>query len=330
MKYYTRQTVRGLMAAVSLMIAVMLIASASVCAQDYPNRSITFIVPLAPGGATDPLSRQFSALLEKVLGVNVNVENKPGGASTIGMGTVVRSKPDGYTIGLGINSTLTYQPLVNKGLAWKTIDDYQPIVKMVDVPYILAVRADAPWKTFEEFMADVKKKPGKIRASVSGMRGGPDLLVQEFNKVAGVNIATIPFTGGAGEALVALLGGRVESYISTGVSVIGHVQAGKVRMLAVFQKGKYDLFPEATPVIDAGYDVRLPGAYYVIAPKGLRKDVQDKLVAASLQVVRSEEFNKFCRANGYTVEVKGPEEVKAELAQYSKKFIDLIKFLDQK
>jgi len=192
------------------------------------------------------------------------------------------------------------------------------------------LRADAPWKTFEDFMVDVKKKPGKIRASVSGLRTGPDLVMQEFNKVAGVKIATIPFTGGAAEALLALLGGRVEAYVSSGTGVVGHVQAGKVRVLAVFKKGKYDLFPEATPVGDAGYNVTLQGTYYVIAPKGLPKHVQDKLVAASLQVVRSEEFNKFCRANGLVVNVKGPESLKDELSWYGTMYSDLIKFIEQK
>jgi len=145
-----------------------------------------------------------------------------------------------------------------------------------------------------------------------------------------VKTPTIPFTGGAGEALVALLGGRVEAYVSTGISVVGQVQAGKVRVLAVFQKGKYELFPDATSVFDAGYDATLAAEFYVIAPKGMPKDVQDKLVAASLQVVRSEEFLKFAKENGYSVDAKGPEALKAEIVQYSKIFSDLIKFLDQK
>ena len=330
MKYFTRQAARGLMVAVTLTAVVTLSVTATVCAQDYPNRDITFIVPFGPGGSTDPLGRQFAAQLEKALRGNVSIVNKTGGSATIGVGIVVRAKPDGYTIGMGTNTSLAYQPLVNTGLAYKTPDDYQPIVKMVDAPAILAVRADAPWKTFEEFMADVRKNPGKIRASVSGLRTQPDLAAQQLNMVAGVKIPTIPFTGGAGEALVALLGGRVEAGINTGPTVAGHVQAGKVRVLAVFKKGKFEFFPDATPVFDAGYDATLAAEFYVIAPKGMPKDVQDKLVAASLQVVRSEEFLKFAKENGYSVDAKGPEALKAEIVQYSKIFSDLIKFLEQK
>jgi tripartite-type tricarboxylate transporter receptor subunit TctC len=324
MKNFTRQVVPGLMA------AVLLCVTATAHAQNYPNRDITFIVPFSPGGVTDPISRQFTAQLEKALDGNVIVENKPGGSATIGTGAVVRAKPDGYTIGLGTNNSLAYQPLVNSGLAYKTPDDYQPIVKLCDSHSILTVRADAPWKTFQEFMVDVRKNPAKIRASVSGMRSSGDLTIQELNMVAGVKITTVPFTGGGGEAMVALLGGRVEALAGHGVSTLGQAKAGKVKVLAVFKKGKYELFPDAVSVFDAGYNATLPSAFYVIAPKGLPKDVQDKVVAASLKAVRSEEFLKFAKANGYASDAKGPEAVRAELVQQSKIFSDLIKFMEQK
>jgi tripartite-type tricarboxylate transporter receptor subunit TctC len=324
MRFLTRQPMRSLMA------AVMLSITAAAGAQHYPSRDITFIVPYGPGGSTDPISRQFTSQLAKILGGNVNVENKPGGSGSIGISSVVTAKPDGYTIGLGGNSPLVYQPMVNSGLPYKTPDDYQPIVKMVNLPYILVVRADAPWKTFEEFMADTRKNPGRLRAAVSGVRATNDLTMQQLNKAAGVRVATIPFTGGGGEALVALLGGRVEAYVGTGASTVGHAKAGKVRVLAVFQKGRYGLFPEATPVTEAGYDATLAPTYYAIAPKGLPKDVQDKLVNASLQVVRSDEFLKFAKENGYVVDPKGPEGVRDELMQENKTFSDLIQFIDRK
>ena len=327
---FTMQTARGWIVAILLIFAFALSVTGTAYAQGYPNRDLTFIVPYAPGGATDPISRQFAVQLEKALRGNVNVENKPGGSGTIGVGAIVRSKPDGYTIGLGSATSLVYQAIVNRNLAWKTVDDYQPIVKLCELPNVLFVRADAPWKTFEEFLAEVRKHPGKIRASVPGLRTGPDLTVQQFNQIAGVKIATIPFTGGSGEATIALLGGRVESQSSSGATNLGHVQAGKLRALAVFQKGKYEPFPQATPAFHAYGKATLLTMYCVIAPKGMARDVQDKLVAASLQSVRSEEFMKVTKASGYVLDAKGPEALKAELMEYSKGFSDVIKFLDQK
>ncbi|MCF8172977.1 MAG: tripartite tricarboxylate transporter substrate binding protein [Candidatus Methylopumilus sp.] len=316
---------------------VRLIFTAAVCAlpitavaQSYPNRAITFVVPYGPAGSTDPISRQFATQLEKILGVEVNVENKPGGSGTIGFGIIARAKPDGYTIGLGTNSILAYQPLVNQSLTFKTPDAYQPIAKLGEMPVILVVRADAPWKTFEEFLEHVRKNPNKVRASVSGLRTVPDLVAQEFNKNNDLKLRTIPFTGGSGEALLALLGNRVEATLFTGaVGIPGQVQAGKVRVLAVFKKGVYDPVPEAVSTIDAGYKTTLSAQFYVMAPKGLPKEVLDKLVSASQQIINSPEYAKFA-TEGYALDPKSPAELSAEIIRDTETFTELLKLLDQK
>jgi tripartite-type tricarboxylate transporter receptor subunit TctC len=316
---------------------IRLLLTAAVCAlpitaaaQSYPNRPITFVVPYGPAGSTDPISRQFATQLEKVLGVEVNVENKPGGSGTIGFGIVARAKPDGYTIGLATNSILAYQPLVNQSLTFKTPDAYQPIAKLGEMPVILVVRADAPWKTFEEFLEHVRKNPNKVRASVSGLRTVPDLVAQEFNKNNDLKLRTIPFTGGSGEALLALLGNRVEATLFTGaVGIPGQVQAGKVRVLAVFKKGIYDPVPEAVSTIDAGYKTTLSAQFYVMAPKGLPKEVLDKLVSASQQIINSPEYAKFA-TEGYALDPRSPAELSAEIIRDTETFIELLKLLDQK
>jgi tripartite-type tricarboxylate transporter receptor subunit TctC len=318
------------MVGVTLLGAVTLSASHSAYAQNYPNRDMTFIVPFAPGGSSDPPSRQFSAQMKKILRVNINVENKPGGSATIGTGAIVRSKPDGYTIGLATNGSLAFQPLVNDGLAYKTVDDYQPLVKLFDQYVLLTVRADAPWKNFGEFMAEVRKNPGKIRASVAGLGSTTDLALQMFNKVAGVKIKPVPFTGGGGEAMIALLGGRVEVSASQHSTTIGQERAGKVRVLAVLRKGKDSFFPGATPAFSTGEDGTLSSANYVIAPKGMPKEVLDKLVTASLQAVRSEEYLAFLKTNGYVSDPIGPEELREEIIRYTRSLTDLVKFMTQK
>lgn len=314
-----------------LMVAVLVSMSPSVYAAEYPDRDIRFIVPYGPGGGSDPISRQFSRQLATILGTNVNVENKPGGAATIGISMIVKSKPDGYTIGHGTNNGLTYQPFINPDIGYKTPDDYQPIVKQADVPIVLAVRADAPWKTFQEFMADVKKNPGKIRVSTSGMRAQPDMNLQLLNMVAGTKIVSVPFTGGGGEALIALLGGRVEASATVAVGAQGHVKAGTIRVLAVFSKGRYAPYPNAMTAIEAGYDVAMPTLYCVIGPKGMPKNVQDKLFPASMQVIRSEEYRVFAEKLGYAVDTStSPEALKAELVKNTEQYDSLIKFLDKK
>ncbi len=299
-------------------------------AQTYPSRPITFVVPYGPGGSTDPVARQYAMQLQKALGVEVNIENKPGGSGTIGTGMVVRSKPDGYTLGLATNSILAYQPLVNASLVFKSPDQYQPIVKLGEMPVILVVRSDAPWKSFAEFVQHVRDNPGKVRASVSGLRTVPDLLAQEFNKVAGSKLRTVPFTGGSGEALVALLGNRVEATLFTGaVGIPSHVQAGTVRVLAAFKAGTYDPVPGAQSTVDAGYKTTLSASFYVIAPKGLPAEVLDKLSKVSMDIVQSPEFVKFSK-EGYALDPKGAAALRNEIIRDTNTFAELLKASDQK
>lgn len=299
-------------------------------AQSYPNRDITFIVPYAPGGSTDPISRQFAGQLAKELNVTVNVENKPGGSATIGTGQVIRSKPDGYTIGLTSNSVLAYQPLVNKTLTWKSPQDYQSIVSLVDLPAIITVKADSPYKTFEDLLNAARKNPGKVRVAVSGYRTAPDLVIQELNKVAKIRLATVPFTGGGAEALVALLGGRVEAVSGYAPTVRAHVAAGTVRVLASFSKEKYAIFPDAESVVQAGYNVTLPADYSIVGPKGMPKEVLDKLLPAALKVANSKEFAEFASKMGLMLDVRDAKGMDQEMIDYKKTFSDLIEFMNKK
>ena len=298
-------------------------------ADDWPTREITFYVPFAPGGSTDPISRKYAELLEKQLKIKVIVENKPGASATIGTGAVVRAAPDGYTIGLGSTSSLAYQPLEMKGLSWKSADDYQSIAKLSDLPAILAVPADSRFKTFDDFMAEAKANPRKLRVSVSGLRTSNDINIQQLNKLSGARIVTVPFTGGGGEATLAALGGRVDGTCGYAPGMKGQIDAGKLRVLAVFQQGKYDLLPDAKPIGETPWKETFPVGYYVIAPKGLPQPVLDKLMAASKVIVASDEFKSFLKTNGYAYDPKFGDDMKKELAEYDGKFRAIIKFLDE-
>jgi tripartite-type tricarboxylate transporter receptor subunit TctC len=303
--------------------------SATPCAaEEWPARDITFYVPYAPGGSTDPISRKYAELLEKQLKVKVIVENKPGASATIGTGAVIRAMPDGYTIGLGSTSSLAYQPLEMKGLAWKSAADYQSIAKLSDLPAILAVPAAARWKTFDEFIAEAKANPRKLKVSVSGLRSSNDINVQQLNKLSGLRIVTVPFTGGGGEATLAALGGRVDGTVGYAPGMKGQIDAGKLRVLAVFQQGKYDLIPNAKPIGETPWKETFPVGYYVIAPNGLPQPVLDKLLAASKAIVESDDFKNFLKLNGYTWDPKYGADMKKELDDYDGKFRAIIKFLD--
>jgi tripartite-type tricarboxylate transporter receptor subunit TctC len=279
----------------------------------YPSGDITFVIPYEPGGTSDPMGRAFARGLEKELGVSVVVENRPGGGATVGTAQTMGATPDGYEIGMSTNAALTYYPLVEDLLPWSTPADYQPIAKIGDQPAVLAVRADSPWQDLEDFTQTAEKEPGTLQVSSSGEGSSSDLIMREFVREAGLDIDVVPFSGGAGEAEVALLGGRVEGNVTFPAAVKGEVEAGRMRVIAVFQEDPLPLYPDATPTNSAGYDVDLTSSFYVIGPKGLPQDALEKLVEASGKVAHSQDFETFVRDNGSTTEVLEPDAVAAQL-----------------
>ena len=296
---------------------------------DYPEREITFIVPYNPGGSTDPISRAFSAALSRDLGISVIVENRPGGSATIGTGTVLSSAPDGYTIGLGSNSSLAFQPIVMSNLDWQSPDDYDVLAKLVDVPAILYVGRDSPYQTIDDFIADVDARPGEIRASVSGLRTAPDLVVQYYNSLTGRELRTVPFSGGGGEALTAVLSGRVEASVGYGPSIRAYVDSGDLRPLGVFSREGTEDFPDAVPMATEEHDASLPAAYYVIAPNGLPEDVRATLIEAVNNAIDSEEFRTFARSNSYEVDILNSEESEEELVRYRDIFEQILAYIEE-
>lgn len=314
----------------TVLASVAVIGSTGAAMAEWPEREITFIVPYNPGGSTDPVSRVFADQLSKVLGVNVIVENRPGASATVGTGAVIRSEPDGYTIGLGSNSSLAHQPLERDNLEWKTSADYDTIVKLAELPSVLYVKQDAPWKNFDEFLASVKEKPGEIRLSTSGLRSIPDLVVNYFDALAGTEITTVPFTGGGGEALTAVLSGRVEGSAGYGPSIKGYVEAGQLRPLGVFSNDIYAPFPDAVAIGQTGIAANISANYYVVAPNGLPDDVRAKLVAASEEVVAGAAFKDFANTNLYVLTDPDGAKAEEEIESFQLIFKDVLKFIEGK
>jgi tripartite-type tricarboxylate transporter receptor subunit TctC len=320
MKLSAKLTRRGL-----LTTAVALGVTSKTRAQSYPSREVTLIVPFGIGGSTDIIGRQLAGEMAKVLGAKINVVNRPGGTGTIGSTQVVQSAPDGYTIGFVANDALVLQPLLNPALVFKTPDDYQPIVKLGYRSDVLYVRAEAPWRTYADFIADARQNPGKMRVAVPGVGTLGELTIQKLNKVAGVRVVTVPFSGGGAEATLAVLGGRVEASAGSVSVGAGQVAAGRLRALAVFQRGRHAVFPDAASIDDTHGDVSLLAEFYVFAPKGLPKDALDKLVAAATQVGRSEDWAAFAKRQDFVPDVKGPDATRADLLQQARDFAERLR-----
>ncbi len=312
--------------AISIVVAGLTLSGCALMrGSDYPTSDITWIVPFAPGGTTDPISRTIAQELETILKTKIVVVNKPGASATLGTSEIVQAKPDGYTIGLSSNSAVGVQPHVLK-LPYAGPDTYQPLVRLTEQPEIISVRADAPWKTFQEFLEDARKNPGKLRVATVGKLTTEDMCLRQFGGLAKVNITSVPFSGGGGEALTALLGGHVEASTNKVGTIAPQVAAGKARVLAVLTGKRTPVFPDVPTVQEMGYNVTAPGAmFFAMGPKGLDKAVIDKLVSAITQAVKTETFQKFARETGLTAEPVGPEETAKQIKKDYDAYASILK-----
>lgn len=250
-----------------------------VLAKDYPTRPITLVVPYSPGGGSDMASKVVAQRISEFLGEPVVSAYKPGSGGAIGAAYVAKSKPDGYTLLVGSQTPLVISPLVKKKLGY-TSDDLIPIVGYSKIPISFNVRADSPWKTLDDFVADAKKNPGKYNYSSYGTYGLAHLAMELFCRNAGIKLTHIPYAGSP-KANAALLGGHVDIAATTGTG--GLHRAGKLRLLGVAEKKRFPILPEVPTLIEQGYPVELDAQYAFCVPKGTPKAVIDKLIDAHVK-----------------------------------------------
>jgi tripartite-type tricarboxylate transporter receptor subunit TctC len=234
-----------------LAAAALLFAGAAAAQSDFPNRTVTMLVGFAPGGASDTAARIFAKKLTENLGVSVVVENKPGAGGNIAHQAVAAAPPDGYTILLGSMGPVCVAPHLIAKLPYDPFRDLAPLTMAVSVPNVLVVPVGSPAKTLEEYVALAKAKPGALDFASTGVGSASHLAGELLNQRAGVSILHIPYKGG-GPAMADLLGGRVGAYYSTHSTAGPHIEAGKLRPLAVTSL-KRSVFLPNIPAISESY-----------------------------------------------------------------------------
>ena len=294
-----------------------LVAGPRVLAQGkYPQRPITLVVPTAPGGSTDFTARLISDALSRALGQPVIVDNKPGASGNIGNQFVARAKPDGYTLLVSYSGYHVGNPHLFKGKAgWDPLKDFAPVAMMTRAPQVIAARPTLPANNLKELIAYAKANPGKLNYASSGNGSIQHIAGELFKQITGTFITHIPYKG-SGPAVQDLMGGQVDLFITTPAGVVGQVQGGKLKALAVTSQTRLTSLPNVPTATEAGlkgYD--LDSWFALYAPAGTPADIVQQLNAEVGRILMAGETRKKAEESGTGVETMTPQQLAAFTAR---------------
>jgi tripartite-type tricarboxylate transporter receptor subunit TctC len=271
--------------------AALLAGTVTATAQDWPQRSIRVIVPFGPGGGADIIGRIIAQSMQERLGQPVVIENRPGAAGTLGNEAVARAEKDGYTLGI-MTAGQIIAAVMNKSLRYDALGSFDPVSQVATAGLIIVTRPDFPANDVKALIAMAKANPGKVSFASPGFGATQHFTGELFRQTAGVNILHVPFRTSP-EAIAAVLGKQVDVLFDTISAVLGQVQSGQLKALAVTGKDRFPAVPEVPAAIESGL---LPGYdvttwYGVFAPRGippaiiakLNKTINDGLAEEALQ-----------------------------------------------
>jgi len=236
----------------TLLAAAALAATGALAQSSFPSRTVTLTVGFAPGGGTDTAARIVAQKLAQNIGQSVVVENRAGAGGNIAAQHIATAPPDGYTISLSSVGPLTVSPSLYKSLPYDPKRDIAPLTMGVVFPNVFVINPNVPAKTLAEFVALAKSKPGELNYASSGVGGAGHLAGELFKQAAGIDMVHVPYKGG-GPAMTDLLGGRVTMYPAVPSTALPHIQAGKVRALAVTGPKRLPTMPDVPTVAESGY-----------------------------------------------------------------------------
>ncbi len=263
-------------------VAIALSLCTTIAHAQYPERPVTMVVPFPPGGLADTVGRPVAEAMTNALKQPVIIENKSGAGGAIGMAYVAKAKPDGYTVLIALSSLVVLpeaDKILGRAPAFQ-INQLKPVARFTADPTVLAVRADAPWKTYQEFIADVRAKPDKYTYGSSGNYGTMHVPMAMLMNGTGAKMLHVPYTG-AGPAIVGLLGGHVDALSTGPATIVQQVNAGKVRVLAHWGEGRLSSLPDVPSLKDLGVTISYAQWSGLFVPVDTPEPIVEKLREAA-------------------------------------------------
>jgi tripartite-type tricarboxylate transporter receptor subunit TctC len=277
---------------------------------------------VAPGGILDTVARMISPAMAKSLGQPVVVDNKPGASGNIGATLVARAPADGYTLLVGYSMFHVGNPSMFRNLAWDPIRDFASVAMVAVSPHVVAVHPSVPVHTLKELVDLAKKEPGKLNYASPGSGSVPHVGMELFKQQTGADFTHVPYKG-AGPAMQDVIAGNVQVTVATPPSLLGFVQSGRMRALAVAAKQRHPQLPDVPTAAEAGFPGFELGAWVALfAPAGTPSEAINRLTAAAKEALASPEAMEKIRTTGMTQRYLPPAElddiVRADLAYWSR------------